>query len=181
MRAGVARAVRVGELAQPGGRGIDVIELVDDRVELGDPRLGAAVELGFPGSFERLLAEARQHERDEVFDAGGADAHFRRLGDEPFGAAGQLAGRAVLPEVVAGLGFRQRQTVTGGKRPFGVGPSEAAEHQHLAHVDEAERGCTRHDVLHQERDALCVIDHTDTLLARDGASPTLEAEPAAGR
>ena len=68
-----------------------------------------------------------------------------------------------------------------GERPFGVGPAEAPEDQHLAQIDERQRGRTRHDVLHQERDALCVIDHTDTHPAETRLSPALDAEPAAGR
>ena len=47
------------------------------------------VVLPLPRSCHVLLAEARQHERDQVIDDGGADAHDRRLRDEPFGSSRQ--------------------------------------------------------------------------------------------
>ena len=52
--------------------------------------------------------------------------------------------------------------------PIRVGTAEAAEDEDLTEIDECQRRRTRHHVLHQERDALCVIDHADTRLARDG-------------
>ena len=57
--------------------------------------------------------------------------------------------------------------MTGGERPFGLGTPEAAEDEDLTEIDERKRGRTRHHVLHQQREALCVIDHADTRLARD--------------
>ena len=71
----------------PALRGIDVIQLVDDRVELRHPRLGARIETLFARPVERLIAEARQRERDHVLDPAPADRHDRRLGDEPLRAA----------------------------------------------------------------------------------------------
>ncbi len=62
------RAVLALDAPDAGEIGIDVIQLVHDGVELGDPRLGARIELLFARSIERLIAEARQRERDHVFD-----------------------------------------------------------------------------------------------------------------
>src|SRR2546430_17542113 len=79
-----------------------------------------------------------------------------------FRSSRELAGVPVAPEVVAGFALGKRQAVAGGERAVRVGAAEAAEHQDLSEIDEGQRGRTRDNVLHQERDALCVGDHTDT-------------------
>ena len=141
---------------------IDVIELVHDRVEFGDPRREVVVELRFPRSLERLFAEARQHERDEVLDASGSEAHFRRFRHEPFGATRQLARHAVAPEILAGFRFRKGETVTRCEGPFSVRTAEPPEDEDFTQIDERKRGRTRDHVSHQKRNALCVIDHRHT-------------------
>ena len=52
----------------PGFVRIDVIELVHDRIELRHPSGRAGIEVAFARARERLVAEARQHERDQVLD-----------------------------------------------------------------------------------------------------------------
>src|SRR5262249_44069992 len=85
---------------------IDVIELMNDGIEFGDPRLGARVEALLPRSVERLITEARQRERDEVLHMSAADSDHRRLGDEPLRASGDAASRPVAPEVIARFACR---------------------------------------------------------------------------
>ena len=74
--------------------------------------------------------------------------------------------------------FGQREAMTRGERPFRVRAAVAAEDQHLAEVDEPQRGSSADDVLHQARNALCVIDHRDTLGPEDAAPPRFKPLPA---
>ena len=50
---------------------IDVIQLVDDRIEFRDPGVRAGVEALLPRTVERLIAEAGQGERDQIVDRDG--------------------------------------------------------------------------------------------------------------
>ena len=59
--------------------------------------------------------------------------------------------------------------MTGRKRAFGFGPPETSEDQNLAQVDETQAGRALDDVVHQERNALGVIDHSDTRSCRPEA------------
>ena len=158
------RAAAVGALdrADAGLGRIDVVELVNDRIELRQPRLADGVQVGLARARQRLVAEPRQHERDQVLDRPAADADERRLRDEPRRAARQLSGVAILPEVVAGLALRQRQAMAGGESSLGVRSAEAPEDDHFAEIDERQPRRTRDDVLHQERNALGVVDHANT-------------------
>ena len=142
--------------------GIDVIELVDDGIELGHPVGGTRIEIPLARPFERLIAEAREHERDQVLDRGIAELNDGRLGDEPLRSARQLAGQAIAPEEVAGLALWKRQAVAGRERAFSLGAAEAREDEDLRQVDERKTCGTPDDVLHQERDTLGVVDHPDT-------------------
>src|SRR5947209_19062080 len=81
--------------------GIDVIELVNHRIELRHPRRRARIEPLLPRSIERLIAETRKRERQHVLDGARADRHPRRFRDEPFRASRDAARRTVAPEVVA--------------------------------------------------------------------------------
>ncbi len=161
---GAVRIAAVGphELPDAGCRRIDVVELVHDRVELCEPGGRAGIERRLARPVERLVAEAREHEGNQVGDPGRADAHLGRLGHEPLGSPRELPGFAVAPEVIAGLALGQRQAVTGRERSLRVGPAESPEHQHFLHIDEGQPGCTADDIVHQERDALGVVDHRDT-------------------
>ena len=125
------RVVPVGadESADPGLGRVDVIELVDDGVELGNPTRSIGIEIGFARSFERLIAEAREHERDQILDRRLTEPDDRRLGDEPLRAPRQLAGVAIAPEEVARFAFRQRQAVARRKRALGLRAPEAREHE----------------------------------------------------
>ena len=128
------------EPADPRLGRIDVIELVDDGVELGNPTGRAGIEIGLARSLERLVAEAREHERDQILDRGVAEPDDRRLGDEPFRASRQFAGVAIAPEEVAGFAFRQREAVARRKRALGLGAPEAREHEDFGKVDEGKAG-----------------------------------------
>ena len=123
-----------------------------------------------------LIAEARNHERDQILDRRLAEADDRRLGDEPFGPTRQFAGRAIAPEEIAGLAFRQRQAVAGGKGAFGLGAPEPGEDEDFGKVDEGKARRSADDVLHQERNALGVVDHSDT--RSTGGAPDTLASPA---
>ena len=57
------------QLADALHRRVDVVELVDDRVELGHPGRGAGIDVFLLRARQRLVAEARQAERDQVVDA----------------------------------------------------------------------------------------------------------------
>ena len=104
-----------------------------------------------------------KRERDHVVDRRLFDRHRRRLRHEPLGAARQPAGGAVAPEVVAGLARRQADAVAGGIRALGARAAGPREDQDLAHVDERQRGHTCHDVVHEQREPLRVVDHAALL------------------
>ena len=139
---------------------IDVVKLVDHRVELRDPIVPLAlIEPFLAGAVERLVAEARQRERDHVLDRTRSDRHAGRLRHEPLGSPRDTAAVAVAPEVVAGFARRQTQTVAGGEGAFGVRAPRSCKYQQVAHVDERERWHTRDDVAHQQREPFGVVDH----------------------
>ena len=142
-----------------GELGIDVIELVHHRVDLRDPRIRAGIELLLARTIERLVAEARQRERDHVLDVAGADGDRRRFRDEPLRAARQLARRSIAPEVIARFAGRQRQAMTRRERALRIRSTGPRKHQHVAHVDERERRHAGHHVLHQDGKAIGVIHH----------------------
>ena len=97
------------------------------------------------------------------------DADDRGLGDEPFGPPGQFAGAAIAPEEIAGFALRKGEAVTRGERALGIGPSEPSEDQDFRQIDERQQRRPAHDVLHQERNALGVIDHADIREPRTNA------------
>jgi len=136
-----------------------MVELVDDRIELRDPRLGAGEKLGLPRASQRLVAEAGQRERDQIADRTRADLDSRGFRDEPLGTARDFARLPVSPEVIAGLACGKIQTVAGGEGPFGVRPAPPREHQHVIEVDEAERRHTGHDILHEQGNPVGVVNH----------------------
>jgi hypothetical protein len=147
---------------------------MDNRVELGQPaRRLRRIEIGLARSIERLIAETREHERDQILDLGAADADVRRLGDEPLGSASQLAGIAVAPEVIARLALGERHAVARGERPIRVRATEPAENQDLLEVDEGQPRRAAANVVHQQRNALRVVDHRHT--------PTSQQTAFAGR
>ena len=138
----------------------DVIQLVDDRVQLRNPGIGgAAIEPFLARAIERLIAEARQRERDQIVDLMRVDRDDRRFRDEPLGSARNRTGDPIAPEVAARIARRQRQTVTGGDGAVGLRSAETAEDQHVRHVDERQRRHASNDVSHQEREAVREIDH----------------------
>ena len=51
--------------------------------------------------------------------------------------------------------------MAGGERAFGLRAAEPCENDDFTEVDEGETRRTRDYVLHQKRNALCVIDHAD--------------------
>jgi hypothetical protein len=142
---------------------IDVIELVHDRVQLGHPGLGVFVETPLARSLERLIAEPGQRKRHEVLHRPCADRHNRRLGDEPFRAAGDASARAVAPEVVSRLARRKAQGMAGGESAFGLRTAEPREHEHVRDINERQRRHARHDILHQHRQRFRVINHAQPL------------------
>ena len=157
-----------------------MIELVNDGIELRDPRFGAGIEVFLARLVERLIAESRQREREEVLQRARAERDDGRLGDEPFRAAGDALRRAVAPEVIARFARRKRQTVAGGKRAFRVRAARPREHKDIGDVDERQRGHFGHDVLHQQRKALGVVDHATaghhcTIVRTAHTVPTEEA------
>src|SRR6185295_6443090 len=116
-------AVLALDAADAGQFRLDVIELVNDGVELRNPRVGARVEALLPRTIERLIAEARQRERQHVLHVARADGDRRRLRDEPLRAPRQLVRRAIAPEVIARFAGWKREAVAGGEGAFGVGSS----------------------------------------------------------
>ncbi len=163
---------------------IDVIELVNHRVELRNPRIaGAPVEALLARARERLIAEPRQRKRDQVLDLARADRHDRRLGDEPLRTArdrARVRGRARSSSPVrsaAGSGSgRSRRRL---RRWIG----RIARRRAVGDVDERQDRHARDDVLHQQRETFGVVDHalapdTTTALDRIRTHPAL---PDAGR
>jgi hypothetical protein len=138
---------------------VDVVQLVDDRVELRHPGLTARIEqlLARPG--EHLIAESWQGERNQIADPRAVDVDERRLGDEPFRTMRDPAGASIAPEEMSRLARRQRQAVAGRERPLGAGSAEPPEHQHLVKVDKREGLDARDDVAHEPGDALGVVNH----------------------
>ena len=118
---------------------IDVKELVHDRVELRDPRIGARIEPFFLRPIERLVAEPGQRERDHVLDVACADRDDRRFRDEPLRAASQHARGAVAPEVITGFAGGQAEAMTRCERAFRIRSSGSREDEHVGHVDVGER------------------------------------------
>src|SRR5262245_7620019 len=107
-------AVGPNQLANAGRIRVDVVELVNDRVELGEPAGGVRrIQIRFSRTVERLITESRQDEGDEVLDPGPGDPYIRRLRHEPFGSPRELTRRAVAPEVIARLALRKSQAVAG--------------------------------------------------------------------
>src|SRR5262249_1302347 len=110
---------------------------VYDRVELCNPRVARApVEPLLARSPERLIAESRQRERDEVFDLPRPDRDDRRFRDEPRRPPRNLSGHTIAPEVLARLRGWQGEAMTRGEAAFRVRPPRPGEHQHIRHVDE---------------------------------------------
>src|ERR1051326_7840460 len=107
---------------------IDVIQLVDDRVELRDPVRAAGIVNLLLRARQLLIAETRQRERDHVVDRLRPDGHLRRLGDEPLRAARQLPALAIAPEVIAGLARGKTDAVAGRIRALGVCAAAARKH-----------------------------------------------------
>ena len=153
------RAVFALHAADAGPLRIDVVQLVDDRVELGDPVRLSRIMRSLPRSRQRLVSEAGQREREQVIDVLGARLDGGRLGDEPLGAAREATGAAVAPEVISRFAGWQAHAVAGRERAFRVAATRPPEHQDLSHVDEGQRGHAGHHVLHQQRNALRVINH----------------------
>src|SRR6185369_8204516 len=91
--------------------GIDVIQLVDDGVELRHPRFGAGIKTLLPRSIQRLIAEARQREREHVLDAARPDGDDRRFRDEPFRPASDAMGRSIAPEIITRLAGGKTEAV----------------------------------------------------------------------
>src|SRR5262245_38228550 len=104
--------------ADPIQLGIDVIQLVDDGIQLRDPRIGARIQMFLAGSIERLIAEAWQRKRDQVLDWTIAEHDFRRLRHEPFGAPGNALRGSIAPEIISRLTRGQREAMARGERAF---------------------------------------------------------------
>ena len=149
-------------------RRIDVIELVDDRIELGHPRLEARIRRLLLRPRDRLIAKARQTERNHVVDRRAAELDVRGLRDEPLRPPRHLTRAPILPEVIARLARRQADRVAGGIRPLRVRTAEAREHEHARHVDVSERGDPDNDVRHEPSEVIGVVDHPLRGHVRDG-------------
>ena len=94
---------------------------------------------------------------------------------EPTPRARQLAGPAVLPEVVAGFGFRERKAVARRERALGIGPAVPGKHKDFTQIDERQRRYARDDILHQLGDALGIVNHPTH--SRPGARTDATAGP----
>jgi hypothetical protein len=71
-------SVGANQLPDTSSVGIDVVELVNDRVELRQPSWSVGrIEISFAGTVERLITKSRQHERDQVLDPRSGDPHIR--------------------------------------------------------------------------------------------------------
>src|SRR6185295_5955294 len=102
-----------------------------------------------------------------------AQRDFGRFGHEPFRAPRDALRRAIAPEVIPRLARRQRETVTRRKRALSARATGARQHEYVGHVDERQRRHFGHDVLHQEGQALGVIDHaTAVTYSRSSATRT---------
>jgi hypothetical protein len=62
--------------------------------------------------------------------------------------------------------------VAGGKRSFSIGSAESAEYDHFPEIDEGEARRTHDNVVHQQSDALGVVNHRHTSAEDAGVSAT---------
>ena len=118
----VRRVGAVATLDPPdsGELRIDVIQLVNHRVELRNPWIRARIKTFLARSIERLIAEPRKRERDHVLDRPRTTRDRWRFGDEPFRSARDALRRAIAPEVITGFAGRKRQAMTGRESTLGV-------------------------------------------------------------
>ena len=131
-----------------------------------------------PGCWDDLIAgvgpnvavmEVQQETHACGLDLRAADAHFRRSGNEPLRAPRELARIAVAPEVIARLALGKREAMAGRKGSLAVRAAETPEDQDLFEINEREPRRTAANVIHQQRDALRVIDHRHTPIPQQTA------------
>src|SRR5262249_49782956 len=107
-----------------------------------------------------LVAEARKRKGDQVVDRGALHIHRRRLRHEPLGPAREVARRAIAPEIVPGVAWRQTEAMTGGECAIGIRPPLPCKNEQAPRVDERQRRHAQDDVLHQRVEALGVVNHS---------------------
>src|SRR5215467_3597931 len=105
------------------------------------------------------------------------DGHRRRLRHEPFRPSRDLARTTIPPEVISWLARRHRQTVAGGKWPFGLRASKATEHEHVIDVDEGKGRDALDDVAHQNGQLLGVVDHESAAAIRCSTTARPHSDP----